>query len=122
MKPSSQADPTAATTEVRWPRPGVVQVVLGGEHDLATADHLRQTLAELLERCSKLVVDLRETQFVDSSTIGVLVSASRRAKESGRGFNVVLATTPLVERVLEITGVLPALNRVHTLEQALGSV
>ena len=110
---------TEPTTDIRWPRARVAQVILGGEHDLSSAEHLNGILAETLDWCSKLIVDLRGTQFIDASTIRVLLSVKGRAIASGRAFSIVLATTPIVERTLEITGVLSVLNRVHTLEQAL---
>jgi anti-anti-sigma factor len=110
----------AATIDVRWPRPEVAQVVLGGAHDLATRDQLDSTLAGTLATCSHLVVDLSTTQFIDSSTIRVLVTAKDRADASGRNFNLLLGTAPpVVERALEITGVLAALNRVNALEEVL---
>lgn len=107
------------TTDVRWPRAGVAQVVLSGEHDLGTADQLNTDLTRTLERCTHLIVDLSSTEFIDSSTIRVLVATKRRADASHRRFNLLLGTTPIVECALEITGVLAILNRVHALEEAL---
>ena len=46
------------TIEVRSPQPGVVLVVLSGEHDLTSADELRQTFDQSLSRCDHLIVDL----------------------------------------------------------------
>lgn len=108
-----------ATTETRWLRDGVAQVVLCGEHDLGSADRLNTLLAETLDVCSQLIVDLSTTEFIDSSTIRVLVSTKGRADAADRRFNLLLGTTPIVERALEITGVLTVLNRVHTLNEAL---
>jgi anti-anti-sigma factor len=107
--------------DVRWPLPGIATVTLGGEHDLESADRLGAVLAETLGVCTHLVVDLSTTDFVDSSTIRVLVSTKRRADATDRHFNLLLGTAPIVERALEVTGVLTALNRVHTLEEAIGA-
>ncbi len=107
------------TVEVRRPRPDTVLVVLAGEHDLSSAAELRKTLTLALNGCTHLIVDLSSTEFVDSSTITALVTAKKRADEGGCEFNLVLASTPIVERALELTGVLAGLNRVSTLEQAL---
>lgn len=107
------------TIDVLWPRPDVAHVVLGGEHDLGSKDQLDETLAGTLATCSHLVVDLSTTQFIDSSTIRVIVGSKDRAEAAGRRFNLLLGTAPVVERVLEITGVLPVLNRVHALDEAL---
>ena len=77
----------------------------------------RSSLA--LDRCTQLIVDLSSAEFIDSSTITALVNAKKHADQVGCKFNLVLASTPIVERALEITGVLPGLNRVATVEQAL---
>jgi anti-anti-sigma factor len=108
------------TTDVRWPRQGVALVVVGGEQDLASADELSGVLTDTLDQCSHLIVDLSSSEFIDSSTIRVLVATEGRADASRRRFNLLLGTAPIVERALEITGVLTALNRVHSLEEALG--
>jgi anti-anti-sigma factor len=110
---------SAPTIEVRRPRPDVVLVVLSGEHDLSSAAELGATLSLALDRCSHLIVDLSCAEFVDSSTIAALVNAKKHADRRECKFNLVLASTPIVERVLEITSVLPGLNRVATIERAL---
>ena len=112
---------TAPTVEVRWPRPAVAQVILEGEHDLATHEQLDAKLTLVLASCSHLIVDLSSTLFIDSSTIRVLIASKERANAAGRHFNLLLGTEPIVERVLEITGVLPALNRVHSLKEAIAT-
>lgn len=107
-----------ATTEIRCPEPGVTEVVLGGEHDLSSADQLQDTLGEALTTCSHLIVDLSSAEFIESSTIKVLVNARKAASQRDCPFNLVLSTTPIVERVLEVTGVLEHLNRVHSTAEA----
>jgi anti-anti-sigma factor len=109
------------TTEVRRPQPGTALVVLGGEHDLGTATKLAQTLDQLLDASTHLIVDLSDTEFIDSSTIRVLVNTKKRSDTMGQRFNVVLGSTPIVERALELTGLLPSLNRVHTVDEALAT-
>jgi len=118
---NKQQSEAAPTIDIRWPRPKVAQVVLGGEHDLNTSDKLDAALATTLTNCSHLIVDLSTTQFIDSSTIHVLITAKERADAAGRRFNLLLGTEPIVERALQITGTLPALNRVHVLEEALSN-
>jgi anti-sigma B factor antagonist len=108
-----------ATTEARCPEPGVAEFVLGGEHDLSSATQLQDTLGEALTTCSHLIVDLSSAEFIDSSTIKALVNARKAASERDCPFNLVLSTTPIVERVLEVTGVLEHLNRVHSTAEAL---
>jgi anti-anti-sigma factor len=110
---------SAPTIEVRRPRPDTALVALSGEHDLSSAAELGETLSLALECCTHLIVDLSCAEFIDSSTINALVNAKKYADNRECRFNLILATTPIVERALEITGFLPGLNRVATIEQAL---
>jgi anti-anti-sigma factor len=109
------------TIEVRSPRPGAALIVLGGEHDLHSAESLRQTTDDVLFGNEHLIVDLSKAEFIDSTIIGVLVQAMKNAEGRDRKFTVVLGAAPVVERVLEITGVLALLNVVPTVERALAA-
>jgi anti-anti-sigma factor len=71
-----------------------------GEIDLETSASLRQALAPLHGR---VVVDLGEVSFIDSS--GMSVFAVTRKRLAGDGGTLTLrAPRPHVRRVLEITG------------------
>ena len=61
----------------------VVVVSLVGDHDLASAEHIRQTLLELSSHVSLVVLDFDATTFVDSSVLGVFVGAAKRAARHG---------------------------------------
>ena len=107
--------------EVRSVQPGVALVVLAGEHDLHSGDELRQSFEQALARCDHLIVDLSGAEFIDSTIIHVLLQTMRSAAELDRKFNVVLGTVPGVERTLEVTGVIPLLGVVPTVERALAA-
>jgi anti-anti-sigma factor len=109
------------TTKVLRPRSDVAQVVLGGEHDLASAHDLATTIDIALHGCDHLIVDLSETEFIDSSTIHTIVKAKNDADAWGKRFNLVLGTTAIIEKALELSGLLPQLNRVHTVDGALSA-
>jgi stage II sporulation protein AA (anti-sigma F factor antagonist) len=116
---STELPDLTPTVEVRWPKPGVAVVALGGEHDLDSAPEVALAAEEALAAGSHVVVDLSSVEFIDSSIIKVFIHASRELQATGRRFSLVLGTSPSIERTLEICGVLPALNRVATLEAAL---
>jgi anti-sigma B factor antagonist len=99
----------------------VVVVVVEGEHDIYTAPTLRERLDEALGRGGGVVVDLTGATFVDSSVLGALLDARRRALEAGQGFVVCLgdAVEPGVQRILDITGLVPVLPVVNGREQAI---
>lgn len=110
---------TEPTIDVHWPKPDVALVVLGGEHDLGSAPLVGREIEEALFTCSHLIIDLSHVQFIDSSIIHLLVQVKKDADERDCRFNLVIGTEPGVERTLEICGVLPALNRVKTVDTAL---
>jgi anti-anti-sigma factor len=111
--------PTEARIEVSWPRPDVAVVVLEGEHDLESAPRLELAMGDALLTCSELLVDLSLAQFIDSSTINVLVRMKREADRSGSNFSLVLDGSPNVEHTLEICRVLGRLNRVASVDAAV---
>jgi anti-anti-sigma factor len=105
--------------EVVWPRPDTARVVLLGEHDLASTALLEEKIDYAFALASQLIVDVAEAEFIDSSTINVLLRAQRRADEEDVRFNLLLGTAPLVRRALEVASVLETLNAVDSLEAAL---
>jgi len=89
------------------PADGVVLVGVHGEHDIASAPGLRTAIEEAFSRSQHVVVDLTPSTFVDSTVLGVLLSARGRAQEEELGYAVVLdraAGDPAVRRILEVTG------------------
>ncbi len=101
----------------------VVVVVVEGEHDIYTAPTLRERLDEALDRGGGVVVDLTGATFVDSSVLGALLDARRRAHESEQGFVVSIGDTvePGVRRILDITGLVPVLPVVNGREEAIAA-
>jgi anti-anti-sigma factor len=80
---------------------GGLVVVLRGELDASTVRNLAERLTG--PPGSLVVVDLCQLTFIDSSGLGAIHVARRRALASG-GDLVLCRPTPSVSRVLEITG------------------
>jgi anti-sigma B factor antagonist len=101
----------------------VVVVVVEGEHDIYTAPTLRERLDEALERKGGVVVDLTKATFVDSSVLGALLDARRRAHDAAQGFVVCVGASvePGVRRILDITGLVPVLPVVEGREEAVAA-
>jgi anti-anti-sigma factor len=93
--------------DIRVEQPeGAGVVALIGEHDAFGADGLRRELELLLATGKPVVVDLTEATFIDSSTVGVLLTVFRECAEAGLTLGLVLpsATTgPHVRRLIETT-------------------
>jgi anti-anti-sigma factor len=102
---------------------GVVVVLVEGEHDIYTAPTLRQRLEEALGRGGGVVVDLTGATFMDSSILGALLDARRRAQETGVGFVVSVGAEvePGVQRILDITGLVPVLPVINGREAAVAA-
>ena len=97
-------------------------VVLGGEVDLYTAPELKQELHRLVgEGATRLVVDMSETTFVDSTTLGVLLSVLKRVRPEG-GSVVLVCPDRNVRRIFEITLLDRVFPIVDTREQAFAEL
>jgi anti-sigma B factor antagonist len=81
-------------------------VIPSGELDLATAPALEAALGRAFETAGegRLVLDLRELDFIDSSGLRTLLTARRQAEEAGAQFSLDAGHRAL-ERTLEIAGV-----------------
>ena len=80
------------------------RVDVSGELDAYTAPQLRKLLDEVLDgTVNRVLVNLSGTSFIDSTGLGVLVGAARKAR--GQDGELVLdSPTHSVHRVLQITG------------------
>jgi anti-sigma B factor antagonist len=83
---------------------GWTVVAASGEIDVATAPALRDRLVELIEGgTTHLVVDLEDVAFIDSTGLGVLVGAARRAR-SAEGDVRLVCTNSRILKVFSATG------------------
>ena len=98
---------------------GVVLIAINGELDLAGGPEFGAALDEALALGAPLVVDLEHCTFIDSTGIALLVRSSRLAAD--RGFGLV-ASGPLVHRVLDLVGIPQQLPTYATRLNAIGAL
>lgn len=80
-------------------------IVVEGEVDLATVEELETAIDRIFSDNSRpLVVDLRESTFMDSTGLKALVMANRKFDESDRSFAVAVSRGP-VARLIDLSGV-----------------
>jgi anti-sigma B factor antagonist len=81
-------------------------IALNGEHEAYTADKLARNLTALIAEGVAITVDLRYATFIDSTVVGVLLGAHRRAAAAEVGFVLLLGSETgwPVRRLLEVTG------------------
>ena len=71
-------------------------VVLPGEQlDAGNAKEFKRDIAAVLEPCSKVVFDLRELRFVDSSGLGAILSCLRQLNAKGGDLKLCEMTKPV---------------------------
>src|SRR5262245_25767676 len=79
-------------------------IALSGEVDLYTAPRFKEELVHATTSgASRVVVDMTETTFIDSTTLGVLVGGLRRLRPSG-GELLLVITDRKIRKIFEITG------------------
>src|SRR3954452_6762201 len=95
-------------------------VAVRGEIDIFTAPEFKERISSAIDDGrDRVVVDLGGTTFIDSSSLGVLISAHRRL--SGRDGRLVIACdVPSVLNTFKITGLDGVLEIVATRDEALG--
>jgi anti-sigma B factor antagonist len=96
---------------------GAALVEVSGELDLATSGELEAAL-ERVSAGGRIVIDLTNCDFLDSSGLRVLLAGAERAEGEGGEVSVV-APDPGIRRVLELTGAGAKLAVHETREAAL---
>ena len=97
---------------------GVVIAAVTGDIDISTVARLRECLFELADSGRTLIVDLNRVTFTDSSGLGALIGAARRANAHGGSLNAVCARPP-TRKLLWLTGVDRRIPLAATVDEAL---
>lgn len=85
------------------PERGAVVLAVRGELDLASSPLLERELVALDQAgAERLVVDLSDVRFMDSTGLHALLAARRRALDSGRALTI-KPGPDAVQRIFELT-------------------
>lgn len=83
---------------------GVPVLKVRGEIDVASAPDFHASISDIIGRGPEVViVDMSEVSFIDSTGLGVLVSAEKETREAGKDLRLVV-TQPQIMKLLELTG------------------
>jgi anti-sigma B factor antagonist len=94
-------------------------VSVSGEIDLFTAPDFKQHVAAPIDAgVSHVIVDLSQTTFIDSSSLGVLIGAHRRLKLRGGSLTIV-CDTEAITKTFRITGLDGVFTLVSKLDDAV---
>lgn len=96
-------------------------VAVAGEIDLFTAPEFKQRVsAPIDEGRTHVIVDLTDTTFIDSSSLGVLIGAHRRLRRLD-GRLVIVCSNDAIVKTFRITGLDGVFTIVQRLDEALDS-
>ncbi len=99
---------------------GLPVVAAPADIDVTTADQLRIVLLEAAaDGNTTVVVDMTGTQFCDSSGLGVLVRAHKRALAEGGELRLVIPPGGAVYRIFSLTSLYRFIPRFDNLAEAL---
>jgi anti-sigma B factor antagonist len=82
---------------------GIIRVAVAGEVDLYTAPALKRALRDAVDQGGRrILVDLSQATFIDSTTLGVLIGALKRIRPLG-GELVIVCRNPNIRKIFAIT-------------------
>ena len=98
-------------------------LVVGGEVDFEVSPQLKARMMRTIKAGRRrLVLDLSDVTFIDSTAIGVIAGAVEKLDEAGGGSLAIVCTHEKVMQIFEITG-LDSVITVHpSREEALAAL
>jgi anti-sigma B factor antagonist len=101
-------------------KPGAKVVVFSGEIDLESSPVAREILIKCFKNTgkAKIIVDLSEVSYIDSSGVASLVEALQAAKKTG-GMFALAATSEPTRRVLELARLDKVFTMFDSVEEGL---
>jgi len=97
----------------------ILVVEVAGEVDMATSPQVTEAVEAAPDGCRRVVVDLSEVTFLDSSGLNSLVGSRRSLGARGIELRVVSPSDHVVRRVFEIAQLTDELGVVETFDAAL---
>ncbi len=105
---------TRGLTVQTYRQGGVYTVILSGELDLATAGEVETAIADFhANGQDKLVLDLSELEFMDSTGLKLILATWWRCQETERELGLIPGS-PAVQRLFEISDLLNDLPFKHS--------
>jgi anti-anti-sigma factor len=106
---------------------GVRAVTVRGELDMNTAPELERTLEKIAaEQDARVMLDLTDCEFIDSTGIAILVRAWQRLDRTGGGGGtgqlVLCCNNHQVRRLLKITGLESAISMHERRDDAIAEL
>ena len=96
------------------------EISAAGRLNMVSAPKLRELVAEVVEGgSSRIVINLKETSFMDSSGLGALIGCLKAARQAGGDLRIA-GVQPQVQMVLGLTSMDKVLTSYPTAAAAFG--
>lgn len=96
-------------------------VEVSGEIDLYTGPRVKDCIHDLIDQENyNLIVDLEDVRYMDSTGLGILMSALKRVEEKG-GRIVIVCNNARVMKIFKLTGFVHTFSIFDTEEEAVAS-
>ncbi|MFI8194808.1 STAS domain-containing protein [Streptomyces sp. NPDC085946] len=115
---TGQAGPVGGLAVAATVTDGIRVVTVAGEIDHHTGDRLRDALDITGTVRPRIVIDMRQVTFLDSSGINILIAAHQNITQAG-GWLRLAGLTDSVQHVLQLVGVDEVIDCRDTLRHAL---
>jgi anti-sigma B factor antagonist len=93
---------------------------IAGNIDLQNSPHMRKALLENLKVAARVVVNLQNVPYIDSSGIASLVEGLK-ASQNLKNRLILTGLSPMAHKVLELTRLTPLFEIYATEEEALNA-
>ncbi len=93
-----------------------------GDIDVYSSPKVKETINALIEKeAYKIIINLEDIRYIDSTGLGVLIGALKRVKEHGGNITVV-CSNPQIKKVFTITGLVKIFGIYSSNEEAAESL
>ena len=97
-------------------------IKLKGKFDLHTAQYFKTEVNNHLEKnINGIVLDLEDIDFIDSSGIGAIISIYKKIEKKNRKI-AIINVSPILRRILELSGLLNIIEIYNSRNKALESI
>ncbi len=106
---------------VDYPQDGAAVISANGRLNMVAAPRLRELVSTTVKdkHCNRVVVDLGDTEFIDSSGLGALIAGLKTARNAGGDLRIARPQEQIT-MVLELTNMNRVLRSYASVAESLG--
>jgi anti-anti-sigma factor len=98
----------------------ILLIAISGKIDIVSTKDLEIFLDQAIYKSSKIVFDMAETEYINSSGLRILLAAIKRFKQNN-GEMRLASPRPLIKNIFDISGLSNIFSIYQTLQEAIDS-